>query len=100
MAGIRSILGLSANEPLPASVASIKMGTTVATNALPERAGAKTLFVTTEGFADARRIAAIGSLTPTTLRPNRRVSRSARADARFASGSKMSRAVVPSSRRA
>ena len=29
------------------------MGTTVATNALLERAGAKTLFVTTQGFADA-----------------------------------------------
>jgi 5-oxoprolinase (ATP-hydrolysing) len=57
MAGIRAILGLSANAPLPASVASIKMGTTVATNALLERKGERTLLVTTKGFKDALRIA-------------------------------------------
>src|SRR5215470_9940806 len=57
MAGIRAILGLSANEPLPDSVASIKMGTTVATNALLERKGERTLLVTTQGFKDALRIA-------------------------------------------
>ena len=34
-------------------VAAIKMGTTVATNALLERKGTRTLFVTTGGFADA-----------------------------------------------
>src|SRR5262247_4734637 len=49
MAGIRAILGLSANEPLPGSVATIKMGTTVATNALLERKGERTLLVTTKG---------------------------------------------------
>jgi 5-oxoprolinase (ATP-hydrolysing) len=50
---MRRILGARPGEPFPAErVASIKMGTTVATNALLERAGAKTLFVTTEGFAD------------------------------------------------
>jgi 5-oxoprolinase (ATP-hydrolysing) len=57
MAGIREILGLSANEPLPESVAAIKMGTTVATNALLERKGERTLLVTTRGFKDALRIA-------------------------------------------
>jgi 5-oxoprolinase (ATP-hydrolysing) len=57
MAGIRAILGLSANEPLPAAVATIKMGTTVATNALLERKGERTLLVTTQGFRDALRIA-------------------------------------------
>ena len=57
MAGIREILGLSANEPLPDSVAAIKMGTTVATNALLERKGERTLLVTTKGFKDALRIA-------------------------------------------
>jgi 5-oxoprolinase (ATP-hydrolysing) len=57
MAGIRAILGLSANAPLPDSVASIKMGTTVATNALLERKGERTLLVTTKGFKDALRIA-------------------------------------------
>src|SRR6202000_947175 len=36
-----------------AEVASIKLGTTVATNALLERKGARTLLVTTRGFADA-----------------------------------------------
>lgn len=57
MAGIRAILGLSANEPLPATVSAIKMGTTVATNALLERKGERTLLVTTKGFKDALRIA-------------------------------------------
>ena len=57
MAGIREILGISANEPLPESVAAIKMGTTVATNALLERKGERTLLVTTRGFKDALRIA-------------------------------------------
>ncbi|HEY2751470.1 hydantoinase B/oxoprolinase family protein [Phenylobacterium sp.] len=51
---MRRILGAVPGEPFPADrVEAIKMGTTVATNALLERAGAKTLFVTTEGFADA-----------------------------------------------
>jgi len=51
---MRRILGAAPGEPFPAHrVAAIKMGTTVATNALLERAGAKTLFVTTEGFAYA-----------------------------------------------
>jgi len=57
MAGIREILGLSANEPLPEAVSTIKMGTTVATNALLERKGERTLLVTTKGFRDALRIA-------------------------------------------
>jgi 5-oxoprolinase (ATP-hydrolysing) len=50
---MRRILGAAPGAAFPASrVESIKMGTTVATNALLERAGAKTLFVTTRGFAD------------------------------------------------
>jgi 5-oxoprolinase (ATP-hydrolysing) len=51
---MRRILGAEPGAPFPADrVEAIKMGTTVATNALLERAGAKTLFVTTEGFADS-----------------------------------------------
>lgn len=51
---MRRVLGAEAGAPFPAArVEAIKMGTTVATNALLERRGAKTLFVTTEGFADA-----------------------------------------------
>ncbi|MBS0334153.1 MAG: hydantoinase B/oxoprolinase family protein [Proteobacteria bacterium] len=51
---MRRILGAAPGAPFPADrVASIKMGTTVATNALLERAGAKTLFVATKGFADS-----------------------------------------------
>ena len=51
---MRRILGTGPGTPFPAArVEAIKMGTTVATNALLERRGAKTLFVTTEGFADA-----------------------------------------------
>ncbi|MFI4973478.1 MAG: hydantoinase B/oxoprolinase family protein [Caulobacterales bacterium] len=51
---MRRLLEVPPGEPFPAPrVAAIKMGTTVATNALLERKGAKTLFVTTRGFADA-----------------------------------------------
>ena len=51
---IRRLMRAPAGAPFPAGeVASIKLGTTVATNALLERKGAKTLFVTTRGFADA-----------------------------------------------
>ena len=51
---MRRILGAAPDAPFPADrVETIKMGTTVATNALLERRGARTLFVTTEGFADA-----------------------------------------------
>ncbi|HEY8617031.1 hydantoinase B/oxoprolinase family protein [Phenylobacterium sp.] len=51
--GMRRVLDVAPGAPFPADrVAAIKMGTTVATNALLERAGARTLFVTTEGFAD------------------------------------------------
>jgi 5-oxoprolinase (ATP-hydrolysing) len=50
---MRRMLGAGPGAPFPAEkVASIRMGTTVATNALLERRGAKTLFVTTEGFGD------------------------------------------------
>ena len=52
--GISRILGVPGGKTLPVScIASVKMGTTVATNALLERKGAKTLFVTTKGFGDA-----------------------------------------------
>jgi 5-oxoprolinase (ATP-hydrolysing) len=55
--GIREILQLAPTAPLPIeAIAAIKMGTTVATNALLERKGAKTLLVTTQGFGDALRI--------------------------------------------
>lgn len=58
VAGIRHLLGLKAGEPItPALVDCVKMGTTVATNALLERKGERTLLVTTRGFRDALRIA-------------------------------------------
>jgi 5-oxoprolinase (ATP-hydrolysing) len=51
---MRRLLEVPAGAPFPAEhVGAIKMGTTVATNALLERKGAKTLLVTTRGFADA-----------------------------------------------
>ncbi len=51
---MRRLLAVEPGSPFPAGrVAAIKMGTTVATNALLERKGAKTLLVTTRGFADA-----------------------------------------------
>ncbi|MDO6460193.1 hydantoinase B/oxoprolinase family protein [Granulosicoccaceae sp. 1_MG-2023] len=55
--GIRDLLGLAPEAPLPvAQIGDIKMGTTVATNALLERRGEPTLLLTTQGFADALRI--------------------------------------------
>lgn len=56
--GIRRLLGLGPGEAItPARVECVKMGTTVATNALLERKGDRTLLVTTRGFRDALRIA-------------------------------------------
>ena len=58
LAGIRELLGVDAAAPLPADrIDAVKMGTTVATNALLERKGERTVFVTTRGFGDALRIA-------------------------------------------
>ncbi len=55
--GIRTVLGLPSQAPLPAQyMRHVKMGTTVATNALLERKGERTLLVTTRGFRDAWQI--------------------------------------------
>ena len=55
--GIRDLLGLARGEPIAAGcVGAVKMGTTVATNALLERKGDRTLLLTTKGFRDALRI--------------------------------------------
>jgi 5-oxoprolinase (ATP-hydrolysing) len=55
--GIRDILGLATDEAIPVeAIECIKMGTTVATNALLERAGERTLLIITKGFGDALRI--------------------------------------------
>src|SRR3954452_9833946 len=55
--GIRDLLGLARGEPIPPGrVGAVKMGTTVATNALLERKGDRTLLLTTRGFRDALRI--------------------------------------------
>ncbi|UAK25363.1 hydantoinase B/oxoprolinase family protein [Sphingomonas nostoxanthinifaciens] len=57
VAGIRQLLGLAADAILPAGlVGEVRMGTTVATNALLERKGDRTLFVTTRGFRDVLEI--------------------------------------------
>jgi 5-oxoprolinase (ATP-hydrolysing) len=56
--GIRDLLGVAAGEPLPSGlVGEVRMGTTVATNALLERRGDRVLLVVTRGFRDALRIA-------------------------------------------
>lgn len=52
--GIRELLGVPAGTAIPAdAIGAVKMGTTVATNALLERKGERTLLVTTRGFRDA-----------------------------------------------
>ncbi|AZO13183.1 MULTISPECIES: hydantoinase B/oxoprolinase family protein [unclassified Mesorhizobium] len=56
--GIRDLLGLASGASIPANViGDIKMGTTVATNALLERKGDRVLLLITKGFRDALRIA-------------------------------------------
>ena len=55
--GIRDLLGIERGASIPhGTIEHVKMGTTVATNALLERKGERTLFVTTRGFGDALRI--------------------------------------------
>src|SRR5580692_126981 len=55
--GIRRMLGLGVGEAISSAlVESVRMGTTVATNALLERQGERTVLVTTRGFRDALRI--------------------------------------------
>jgi 5-oxoprolinase (ATP-hydrolysing) len=57
LAGIRALLGIAGDDPIPARLTrAIRMGTTVATNALLERTGERTALVITRGFADALRI--------------------------------------------
>lgn len=55
--GIRKILGLKINDRIPGEcIASINIGTTVATNALLERKGDRIVLAVTSGFRDALRI--------------------------------------------
>ncbi len=55
--GIRDLLGLQPGQAIPpARVGAVKMGTTVATNALLERKGDRTLLLITKGFGDALKI--------------------------------------------
>jgi 5-oxoprolinase (ATP-hydrolysing) len=55
--GIRDLMGIASDQPIPAEqIAVVKMGTTVATNALLERKGDRTLLLITKGFRDALRI--------------------------------------------
>ncbi|MEO0327539.1 MAG: hydantoinase B/oxoprolinase family protein [Pseudomonadota bacterium] len=55
--GIKEILGLGASDPIPSDkINTVKMGTTVATNALLERKGDRTALFITKGFRDMLRI--------------------------------------------
>jgi len=55
--GIRELMGIPTGGPLPTeNIATVKMGTTVATNALLERKGDRTLLIITKGFGDALKI--------------------------------------------
>ncbi|WP_193175487.1 hydantoinase B/oxoprolinase family protein [Oricola nitratireducens] len=56
--GIRDLLGVPKGQPVPTvRIGTVRMGTTVATNALLERKGDRTLLLITRGFRDALRIA-------------------------------------------
>ncbi|MER8761674.1 MULTISPECIES: hydantoinase B/oxoprolinase family protein [unclassified Mesorhizobium] len=56
--GIRDLLGVQPGAPIPSAlIGDVKMGTTVATNALLERKGDRVLLLITKGFRDALRIA-------------------------------------------
>src|ERR671936_654042 len=55
--GIRDLLGLKPSVPIPlGQIGAVKMGTTVATNALLERKGERTLLLVSKGFRDALKI--------------------------------------------
>ena len=55
--GIRDLLGIDTSAKIPAdAIDTVKMGTTVATNALLERKGDRTVLLITKGFRDALRI--------------------------------------------
>jgi len=55
--GIRDLIGVKPGKPVPQGIiGSVKMGTTVATNALLERKGERTLLLITKGFRDALKI--------------------------------------------
>ena len=57
LAGIRDLLGIDRRAPIESgAIAFVKMGTTLATNAILERKGERTLLLITEGFGDALRI--------------------------------------------
>jgi 5-oxoprolinase (ATP-hydrolysing) len=57
IAGIADLLGVPRGRPLPAqTIASVRMGTTVATNALLERKGDPVLLLVSQGFRDALEI--------------------------------------------
>jgi len=57
LAGIRELLGVPPGGPIPGGqIGSVRLGTTVATNALLERRGEPTVLVITRGFGDALRI--------------------------------------------
>ena len=56
--GVRMVIGVAPGEPIPGElIEAVKMGTTVATNALLEHKGEATVLLVTKGFADALRIA-------------------------------------------
>jgi 5-oxoprolinase (ATP-hydrolysing) len=58
VAAIRHLLGVAPDAPIPCDeIESVRLGTTVATNALLERKGEPTVLVITRGFRDALRIA-------------------------------------------
>lgn len=55
--GIRDLMGIGKDERIPAErIATVKMGTTVATNALLERKGDRVLLITNKGFGDVLEI--------------------------------------------
>ena len=57
IAGIKSVLGVAMDASIPpGTIEAVKMGTTVATNALLERKGDRTLLIVNRGFADILRI--------------------------------------------
>ena len=71
--GVRRMLGLDDAAPIPSDqIDAVRMGTTVATNALLERQGSRTAFVTTTGFGDALHRAASGRINRGTKRRRQR----------------------------
>ncbi len=102
--GIRQMLALASGDPIPTrAIGEVRMGTTVATNALLERKGEPTALITTKGFRDALRIgyqARADIFAKRIVKPDQLYSRVIEVDERILADGIVERGVDPDEARA